>query len=538
MVSKNQKIIEIVKQLAKQKIKSSEDFLNLVKELVKKYQIPLPGKVEIFNTYKSLRLKKKIQYHPFFEKLLKKRPVRSLSGVAVISVLTKPYPCPGKCLYCPKEKGFPKSYLAGEPAAERAKRLKFDPYRQVKERIKSLKKQGHPTDKIELIIIGASWTAYPENYKKWFIKRCFDGANDIGSERKIRRKVSKTLKEAQKINEKASNRIVSISIETRPDLISPKEIFMMRKLGITKVELGVQIADDKILEKNRRNHGLKEVIEATRLLKDAGFKICYHIMPGLYGSNPQKDLSAFKKLFTDSHFRPDYLKIYPCVVTYGSPLYKLWQKGKYKPYSDKTLIKLLIKMKKIVPPYVRIIRIFRDIPSPKILGGTKISNLRELVQKEMKKKGIKCHCIRCREIKGQKLEKKNLKLVKREYEASGGKEFFLSFEDKKNEKLLAFLRLRLPSLKIKDLRLKILENAAIIRELHTYGELVEIGKKKKRAIQHKNLGRKLVKEAERIVKSDPDLGIKRIVVIAGVGSRPYWRKLGYRLQKTYMVKNI
>lgn len=527
----NEKKLKLLtEQLVKKKIKSREDFLNLIKDLVKKYQISPPSIVEILASYKLLRSQRKNRQSNFFENLLKKRPVRSLSGVAVISVLTKPYPCPGKCLYCPTEKGFPKSYLSGEPAAERAHLLKYNPYLQVKKRIETLKKTGHPTEKIELIVIGASFNAYPKKYQEWFIKRCFDGANDALS----RRNRSKSLIEAQKKNEKAKNRIIGISIETRPDLITPKEIIRMRKLGITKVELGVQIVDEKVLTKNQRGHGLKEIVEATKLLKDAGFKVCYHIMPGLYGSNPKRDLIAFKKLFSDPQFQPDYLKIYPCVVTKGSLLYKLWKGGGYKPYSDRILINLLIEMKKIVPPYVRIIRIFRDIPSPKILGGIKISNLREVVKEEMKRRNLKCQCIRCREIRNLEYKVENIKFKKREYMASEGKEIFLSFEDKKNDKIIAFLRLRLPKLKNK-MGLKVLENSALIRELHTYGELVEIGKRKKEAFQHKKLGKRLVDEAEKLAKNS---GYKKIAVISGIGARQYWRKLGYRLRETYMVKNI
>ena len=528
-----QKIKKLIKELAKKRIKSSEDFLNILKILTKKYQIAPPSIVEILNFYKLLRSLKKIKRCKFLENFLKKRPVRSLSGVAVISVLTKPYSCPGDCLYCPKEKGIPKSYLSGEPAVERAKALKFDPYLQVKKRIEMLKKQGHPTDKIELIIIGASFNAYPKKYQEWFIKRCFDAANDKNSKTKKDIKL-KDLYKAQKINETSDNRIVGISVETRPDLITQKEIKRMRQLGITRIELGVQTLDEKILKKNQRGHGLKEIIMATKLLKDAGFKICYHIMPNLYGSNPKKDLEMFKKLFSDKNFRPDYLKIYPCVVTRGSKLYKLWKEKKYKPYSEKTLINLLIEMKKIVPPYVRIIRVFRDIPSDKIEGGVKISNLREVVKKEMEKRGLKCRCIRCREIKNLPFIPSHLKLVKRSYNASEGKEFFLSFEDVKNDKILAFLRLRL----VKSNSYPIfpsLKNSALIRELHTYGELVEISKKKKTAAQHQNLGKKLVKEAEKIAKK---FGYKKIAVIAGVGVRNYWRKLGYKLKETYMIKKI
>ncbi|MCX7778746.1 MAG: tRNA uridine(34) 5-carboxymethylaminomethyl modification radical SAM/GNAT enzyme Elp3 [Patescibacteria group bacterium] len=526
MTSHKQKIIKIIQELSQKKFQSGESFLSLFRKLTKKYQISPPSYVEILSSYKLLRSQKKIRRCLFFEEMLKKRPVRSLSGVAVVSVLTKPYPCPGQCLYCPTEKGFPKSYLAGEPAAERARLLNYNPYLQVKKRIETLQKTGHSTDKIELIIIGASWSAYPKRYQEWFIKRCFDGANFSAS---------KKLTEAQKKNEKAKNRIIGISVETRPDLISLKEIKRMRELGITKVELGVQTLDEKILTKNQRGHGLKEIVEATKLLRNAGFKICYHLMPGLYGSTPQKDLVVFKKLFSDSNFRPDYLKIYPCVVTKGSKLYQLWKRGKYQPYDDKTLINLLVQIKKIVPPYVRIIRIFRDIPSPKIFGGTKISNLREVVKKEMAKRGLKCQCIRCREIKNLKLKIKNLILVKREYQANNGKEIFLSFEDKKNDKILAFLRLYLPQSSILNSIFKVLKKSAIIRELHSYGEIVEIGKRKKGATQHQNLGKKLVRKAEQLAKK---IGAKKIAVISGVGARQYWRKIGYRLQQSYMVKNI
>jgi elongator complex protein 3 len=344
------------------------------------------------------------------------------------------------------------------------------------------------------------------------------------------------LSEAQKINEKAKHRIVGLTLETRPDYITPKEIKRMRELGCTRVEIGVQAIDDRILKINKRGHDVKTIVQATKLLKEAGFKICYHMMPGLPGSSPDKDFEMFKELFSNPDYQPDMLKIYPCVVTKGSGLYKLWKKGEYKPYTDKQLVNLLVKIKSIVPPYVRIIRVIRDIPSPKIEGGSKISNLREVVQKEMKKRGLKCQCIRCREIKDIKLKIKNLRLICREYEASSGKEIFLSYEDIKNDKLIAFLRLRLPQIS-KDSLLKYfpqLKGAALIRELHTYGELVPIGQKRK-AAQHLGFGKKLMREAEKIAQKN---GYKKIAVIAGVGVREYYRELGYRLENTYMVKNF
>lgn len=516
----------LVKNLAREKIDSRDDFLILLRKLAKEKKILSPSHTQLLVAYKKLRTQNSIRKNKFFEEKLKKRPIRSLSGVAVISVLTKPHPCPGHCLYCPTDKNFPKSYLPGEPAADRARNLNYDPYQQVKSRIETLQKIGHATDKIELIIIGGSFNAYPNKYQPWFIKRCFDGANKANS---------KNLEQAQKKNETTKNRIISLSIETRPDLITSEEIKKMRAWGVTKIELGIQALDNIILEKNKRGHGLKEIIKATELLKNTGFKICYHLMPGLYGSNPKKDLVLFKKLFSNQDFQPDYLKIYPCVVTKGSELYRLWQKGKYKPYQDKDLIALLIKMKLVVPPYVRIIRVFRDIPSNKIEAGTRVSNLREVVQQKMAEKKLKCCCIRCREIKNIEYRIQNIKLKKQEYQASNGKEVFLSFEDKKNNKLLAFLRLRLPAFSPLTPIFNALNNSTIIRELHTYGELVGIGKNKKSASQHKNLGKKLVEEAEKITKKH---GYQKIAVISGIGARPYWQKLGYKLQETYMVKNV
>jgi len=540
VTQRNLKILrQIVQDLAQRKIKNSREFLNLERKLSKKYKTKFLSNVEIYNFYKKLRLKRLVPKNNFLEKL-KKRPVRSLSGVAVVSVLTKSWPCPGRCIYCPAEKGLPKSYLSGEPAVERAKLLKFDPYLQVKKRIETLEKIGHPADKIELIVIGGTWSYLPQKYQTWFITRCFQAAN--ADKRRYQ-----TLSEAQQINEKAKHRIIGITLETRPDYINPQEILRMRKLGCTRVELGIQAIDDKILKTNQRGHGVKEIIEATKLLKDTGLKVCYHLMPGLLGSNPKKDFQMFQEIFSNPDFQPDLIKIYPCVVTKGSKIYKLWRQKKYKPYSNKQLIDLLVKIKSIIPPYVRIIRIVRDIPSSKIEAGCKISNLREQIQKELKKRRLKCHCIRCREVKNLKLKMKNLKLNRIEYKASDGKEVFLSFEDIKNDKLVAFLRLRLPK-NYSTIRANRrnsqndiiyryfpeLKDAAIIREIHTYGELVPIGQRNE-AIQHKNLGKKLIKEAEKIAKK---FGYKKIAVISGIGARQYYRKLGYKLKKTYMVKKL
>jgi len=462
--------------------------------------------------------KKRIKKNKKLESLLRTRPVRSLSGVVNVSVLTKPYSCPGKCIFCPREKGIPKSYVSGEPAVERAKRLKYDPYAQVEKRIEVLKMAGHPVEKIELRVIGGTWSFYDKKYKTWFIKRCFDACNG---------KKSKSLEQAQKKNEKAEHRIVGLSFETRPDFISLKEIKEMKELGATKIELGVQTLYDDILKLNKRGHGIKETIEATRMLKDAGFKVAYQMMLNLLGSTPQKDVGAFKELFSNENFRPDSLKIYPCALVKEASLYKLYLKKKYRPYSEKTLIETIARIKKSVPEYVRIERIIRDIPATSIIeGGAKTSNLRQMLDKKMKKEGWQCRCIRCREIKNLK-KGKNIRLVRRKYDASKGKEIFLSFEDKQN--LYSLLRLRFPSSTI----LPVLKDSAVVRELHTFGQAVDVSKKDS-SVQHKGLGKKLLKEAEKISRKK----FKKLAVISGVGVRDYYKKLGYKLEQGYMVKKL
>jgi elongator complex protein 3 len=302
----------------------------------------------------------------------------------------------------------------------------------------------------------------------------------------------------------------------------------MRELGCTRVELGVQAIDDKILEKNLRGHGVKEIVEATKLPRDYGFKITYHIMPGLPGSSAKKDLTMFKKLFTDERFRPDQIKFYPTVVTRGSLLYKWWKAGKYKPYSDKVLQKLIIECKKAVPEYVRIIRLIRDIPKESIIAGNKITNLRQILEQ----RGVKCRCIRCREAKNQ-LSIINYQLSILKYKASGGDEYFIQAESKDRKTIYGFCRLRLISHNAQRISHNVLDGAALIRELHVYGELVPVGKNK--IVQHAGLGKKLMSEAEKIARA---AGYKKIAVIAGVGAREYYRKLGYKLEESYMVKNF
>jgi len=523
--AKTQKTIEILK-----------------KEFAKKFKIPLFSNPELLKAYQKLISSGRLKKSKEIEEILKKRPIRSLSGIVNISVLTKPYFCPGKCIFCPIEKDFPKSYLSGEPAADRARALNFDPFLQVKSRVKTLQEMGHSTEKIELRIIGGTWSVYPINYRYWFLKECFLAANNGSQkqERKIKKslfELKKELLKEQRKNEKAKNKIVGISIETRPDFISENEVKISRELGVTMVEMGVQNIFDEVLEKNKCGFNSEKIAKATKILKDAGFKILYHLMPNLPGSDLEKDQRMFEIIFNDEKFKPDWIKIYPTVVVKGSKLYQIWKKGKYKPYSDEELIELLIKIKTKLPRWVRITRIMRDIPERKIVAGCKISNLRQKIQEIIRKRGLKCQCIRCREVRENYNPKEKIYLFRQDYEASGGKEIFLSFENKDRSKLFSFLRLRVPSQIFSGKKhfLPILENSAIIREIKTLGELVPIGKKKL-APQHRGLGKKLIKEAEKIVKEE--FKLKKIAVIAGVGTRDYFRRLNYRLNESYMIKKV
>jgi len=514
---------KIIESLIKSGAETPADLTREKRKAAKKYKIPCPSNRELLKAYHELPLSKRSLKT---ERLLRVRPVRSLSGIVNVSVLTKPYPCPGKCIFCPSQKNAPKSYLTNEPAVMRAVLNKYDPFKQTETRLKALMEGGHPTDKVELRVIGGTWSYYPEKYRMRFIKRCFDACNGSSS---------KNLEKAQEKNEKAFHRITGISVETRPDFINEKEIKSMRRLGITGVELGVQSLCDSVLKINKRGHGVEETALATELLKNAGFKVCYQMMPNLPGSSLRKDEKMFKDLFSDQRFKPDWLKIYPTAVLKNSLLEKWLKRGKYKIFTDCQMKDLLKKIKRIVPYYIRIQRIVRDIPSGSIFAGpARISNLRQIIEREIKKEEWSCKCIRCSEIKAGYSPSVKLFLFRMDYDASSGKEVFLTFEDKKRKNIYSLLRLRKQS---KNPLLKVLEGASLIREIHTYGQLREISEKgKKESPQHKGLGKKLMKEAERISKNE--FKAKKIAVISGVGAREYYRKLGYSIQETYMVKSF
>jgi len=384
---------------------------------------------------------------------------------------------------------------------------------------------NHPTEKIELIIMGGTFLEYPKKFQEDFVKKCFDAMNS---------KKSKTLEEAQKKNEKAKHRCVALCIETRPDICSEKDIAEMRKLGATRVELGVQIIDDKIYKKIKRGHKIKDVVKATQRLKDAGFKVGYHIMPGLPGSTPKKDLELFKKLFSDENFKPDQLKIYPCQVMPSSELEKIYWKKQYEPYSKKVIQTILIKMLKLIPRYCRVMRVMREIPPEFLVAGTINIDLRKDIEEGLRKGKFELKEIRYREIgfalRGKREIDKNLKLKITNYDASGGKELFLEIVNS-DDILFGLLRLRFP----KKTFLKELKDCALIREIHVYGKALNLGEISALASQHQGLGKWMMNEAEKICKKN---NFKKIAVISGIGVRGYYKKLGYKLEGSYMVKEI
>lgn len=486
-----------------------------------------------------------------FLSLLRQKKVRTDSGVAPITLLTKPYACPGKCVYCPTEVRMPKSYISSEPAAARALRLSFDPYRQVVQRVQALERNGHEAKKIELIIKGGTWSAYPWTYRKWFIKRCYDAANHLQAlGEKAKRQTYRTLAASQKANEEAEYRVIGLTIETRPDWVNPQEIIRLRELGVTRVELGIQALDDKILEYTKRGHTIADAVRATILLKAAAFKTDYHFMPGQPGSTPEHDVDMYRRLFSDPAFRPDMVKLYPCVVLPNAELQEWFTAGTFKPLEGEELIETMIQIQALTPLYCRVPRLIRDFPSTDITGGNKVTNLREEIERRMQARGIKIWDLRAREAGHRPPLSPDVvpQLFVEEYENAGGTECFLSIEDPERTTVLAFLRLRLPDhgfipedTKTANMLGEVrkafpeLDGAAYIRELHTYGQALALNQVKGDAVQHRGLGRQLLQKAESIAKSH---GFHAMAVISGIGVRAYYQQHGYGQKGTYMVKNL
>ncbi len=467
------------------------------------------------------------------QSLLKIKPVRSASGIIVVAVMSRPYPCPQKapCVYCPGGVQFntPQSYTGYEPAAARGKEHNYEPYSQVKRRLDQLKAIGHVVQKAELIVMGGTFLHQPIEYQEYFVKGCFDGLNGC---------VSNSLEEAFKRNEKADVRCVGLTFETRPDFCKETHVDLMLKYGATRVEIGVQNPSDKIYHMVGRGHTLKDVKTAFRVAKDSGLKIVAHMMPGLPGSSPRLDLKGFQRLFEDESFKPDMLKIYPTLVVKNSKLYHMYVNGEYKPYTEEEMVGIVAEAMSMVPYWVRIMRVQRDIASNLIIAGIKKGNLRELAHERLKEMGKTCRCIRCREIgllslRNRRFSRDVFTLHRIDYDASGGKEVFLSYENSDRSALIGFLRLRKPS----DVAHRPeVEDASVVRELHIYGLAAPIGFKVEGSWQHRGYGRRLLDESERIAKEEH--GSSKILVTSAVGVREYYRKLGYSSMGPYMGKKL
>ncbi len=480
--------------------------------------------------------------------LIRKKPTRTISGVAVVAVMCKPAKCPhGRCNYCPESDIAPPSYTGEEPAALRARMFDFDPYRQAYNRLLQLESIGHPIDKVELIVMGGTFPSYFTCYQEWFLTRCIEAMNNYGlTDEDTKIYINNGgiltvpnkfnyLDDIQTANEISSVRCVGMTFETRPDYAKIPDVDRMLKLGVTRVELGVQTIYNFIYKRIERGHRVSDVIESTRILRDSGLKVAMHLMPGLF-SDPERDMRIFHRIFKDDNFKPDMLKIYPCLVTKGSEFYDLWKKGDYIPYTTEEAVDLIVNIKKMLPKWVRTMRIQRDIPSQLIEAGVKKSNLGELVYNKLAEENVKCQCIRCREVGHQGVGVNpvfgDIKLMKEEYSAGMGREIFLSHEDPLNDILIGFLRLRIPS-SIAH-RKEVDEKTAIVRELHVYGQMAELGQKKDEIWQHMGYGKDLLAEAEKLALETYDKN--KLLIISGVGARNYYRKFGYEREGPYMSK--
>lgn len=473
--------------------------------------------------------------------LLRGKSVRSASGVYMVAVMTKPSPCPKEepCSYCPggPAAGTPQSYLGNEPALMRGLQTGFDPYLQVRYRLDQYTTIGHRPSKVQLIIMGGTFPATDLDYQEWFVSRCLEAMNDYP---RVNDHPWADLESAQKRNGLGKVRCIGITMETRPDWARIPQIDRMLSLGATMVEMGVQSLDDGILAGVKRGSNTADVIEATRNLRDSGLKVGYHMMPGLPGSDPIRDLENLKRIFQDANFKPDYLKIYPTLVIGGTPLHSLWKEGRYRAMSTEEAAELIAEAHAYLPKWVRVARIQRDVPAGIIADGVKRSNLREIVDKRLTEKGMRCRCIRCREVglsvmRSGKRDQCRPSLMRETYCAGEGKEEFLSFEDETDDLLIGFLRLRVPSSKSHRREVK---GAAVVRELHIYGPQVAVGERGVLGFQHRGLGTRLLEEAESIARDE--YGLRKMVVLPGVGVRGYYRARGYRKlpRSPFMVKIV
>jgi elongator complex protein 3 len=498
---------------------------NRLTRILRRYPLPdgsMLSKSQLLRGYAQLCAQEGEEPDPTLVQRLRVKPTRTISGVAPVTVLTEPFPCPGECVFCPAVERMPKSYLPDEPGAMRAAAHGFDPYAQTSSRITVMAEIGHNVDKVELLILGGTWSCYPEAYQEWFVRRCLDAMNEAEAH---------TLEEAQRLNESGPHRNVGLVVETRPDRITPEEVRRLRWLGATKVQLGVQSLDDRLLALNRRGHTVADTRRAMGLLRLAGFKIVVHWMPNLLGATPQGDLEDFRRLWDDPALRPDELKIYPTALLLDTALYEHWQRGKYQPYDEETLVALLARCKTLIPPYCRVNRLMRDIPAPNIVEGVKKTNLRQIVQHHMAREGLACRCIRCREVRGRTIDPGELGLERLDYETDVTRECFLSYVTQ-DDQLAGFLRLSLPQA---EPPIAELTGCAVVREVHVYGPALELGDRREGRAQHAGLGTQLLDEAKRIARQE---GFHRLAVIAAVGTRPYYRARGFEQGALYVIAEV
>ncbi len=489
---------------------------------------PLPGggylgKHMLVAAYHQLTESGEWQLDADFLRLIRMKPVRTLSGVTTVTVLTKPYACPGKCVFCPTDLRMPKSYLPDEPGARRALEHAFDPFDQVAARLEALDAIGHPTDKIELLILGGTWSAYRRDYQEWFVRRCFDALNGI---------VSESLAEAHARNETAARRNVGLVIETRPDHVDAQEVTWLRSLGVTKVQMGAQSLDDRILELNQRGHSVEATRRAAAMLRAAGFKIVLHWMPNLLGATTASDREDFPRLWQG--LCPDEIKIYPTQLLENADLYQHWLRGEYQPYSTEELVSLIADIKPTIPRYCRVNRVIRDIPSTNVVAGNKRTSLRQDVQQELQRRGERCECVRCREVRGEKIDFNSIAPQDIVYQAGKTQEHFLSYVTAE-DRLVGFLRLSLPGPGAVQTGIPELEGAAIIREVHVYGQSLEVGAARRGEAQHAGLGTRLLRQAERIAAQH---GYRRLAVISAVGTRRYYLRRGFERGELYLSKEV
>ncbi|CAG2194149.1 elongator complex protein 3 [Mytilus edulis] len=528
-------VTEVVNQLIQAHEQNKDVNLNRLKcNVSSKYGLPSqPRLVDIIAAVPQ-------QYKKVLVPKLKAKPIRTASGIAVVAVMCKPHRCPhiamtgNICVYCPggPDSDFEystQSYTGYEPTSMRAIRARYNPYLQTRHRVDQLKQLGHSVDKVEFIVMGGTFMSLQDEYKDYFIRNLHDALSGH---------TSSTVDEAVRYSEKSMTKCIGITIETRPDYCLRKHISDMLKYGCTRLEIGVQSVYEDVARDTNRGHTVKAVCESFQMAKDAGFKVVAHMMPDLPNVGWERDIEQFIEFFENPAFRADGLKIYPTLVIRGTGLYELWKTGRYKSYPPSTLVDLVARILALVPPWTRVYRVQRDIPMPLVSSGVEHGNLRELALARMKDLGTQCRDVRTREVGIQEIHHKvrpfEAELIRRDYVANNGWETFLSYEDPEQDILIGLLRLRKCS--PDTFRPELKSGSSIVRELHVYGSVVPVHARDPTKFQHQGFGMLLMDEAERIAKEEH--GSSKIVVISGVGTRNYYRKIGYELEGPYMTKSL